>query len=318
MPAGVTVTRVSEWKVMGETLMRPNARELVMGRHTYPTDVVRPGMMYGKVLRAPSYGAVLKSVDISSAQGMKDVTVVREGDFVGVAAKNLHLARKALEGVEKSAVWEEKAQVGSGELFGHLKEKARGIPAEGDMAGEKVLRAEYHVPYVQHAPMEPRAAVAEWVDGGLTVWTGTQNPFGVRSELMRAFGIGAEKARVIVPDFGGGFGGKHTGEAAIEAARLSKGAGKPVWVRWTREEEFAWAYFRPAGVIVAAAGLGADGGIASWYFVNINSGPSGLATPYKTGVKREQVVQSDSPLEGRVVSRIGGDGESFCAGMFYG
>ena len=81
------------------------------------------------------------------------------------------------------------------------------------------------------------------------MWTGTQRPFGVRSELAEAFHIPEEKIRVIVPDTGSGYGGKHTGECAIEAARLARATGKPVKLVWTREEEFNWAYFRPAGVI---------------------------------------------------------------------
>ena len=79
----------------------------------------------------------------------------------------------------------------------------------------------------------------------MTVWTGTQMPFRVRSQLAQAFGIADEKVRVIVPDMGSGYGGKHTGESAVEAARLAKAAGKPVKLNWTREEEFTWAYFRP-------------------------------------------------------------------------
>jgi isoquinoline 1-oxidoreductase len=93
-------------------------------------------------------------------------------------------------------------------------------------------------------PLEPRAAVAEWNDGKLTVWTGTQRPFGVRTELAQVFHVPEEKVRVIVPDTGSGYGGKHTGEAAIEAARLAKATGKPVKLVWTRAEEFTWAYFR--------------------------------------------------------------------------
>ena len=109
------------------------------------------------------------------------------------------------------------------------------------------MKATYTIAYIAHAPLEPRAAVAEWDDGKLTVWTGTQRPFGVRGELAPAFGLPPDKVRVIVPDTGSGYGGKHTGEAAIEAARLAKAAGKPVKLVWTREEEFTWAYFRPAG-----------------------------------------------------------------------
>ena len=101
-------------------------------------------------------------------------------------------------------------------------------------------------------------------DGKLTVWTGTQRPFGVRGELARALGIPRDRVRVIVPDMGSGYGGKHTGEAAVEAARLAKAAGKPVKLVWTREEEFTWAYFRPAGVIEVTAGARKDGTLTAW------------------------------------------------------
>src|SRR5688572_8983118 len=188
----------------------------------------------------------------------------------------------------------------SEELYNFLRENAEdGVP-ENPFAAEiakapKSLRATYTTAYVQHAPMEPRAAVAEWVDGKLTVWTATQNPFGVRGELTNAFRVTEDKVRVIVPDFGGGFGGKHSGECAIEAARLAKEAGKPVSLRWTREEEFTWAYFRPAAVIDAEAGLDEKGAINSWWFVNINSGGSAVESPYRIGKSRSQYVPADAP-----------------------
>jgi isoquinoline 1-oxidoreductase len=137
-------------------------------------------------------------------------------------------------------------------------------------------------------PLEPRAAVAEWVDGKLTVWTGTQRPFGVQQELAGVFGISKEKVRVIMPDTGSGYGGKHSGEAAIEAARLARDAKKPVKLVWSREEEFAWAYFRPGGVIEVDAGVNKDGTITGWRFTNYNSGGAGLETQYK--VKSSQVT----------------------------
>ena len=79
---------------------------------------------------------------------------------------------------------------------------------------------------------------------------------------------------------GSGYGGKHTGEAAVEAARLAKAVGKPVKVVWTREEEFTWAYFRPAGVIEVSAGASKDGKLTAWEFHNYNSGGSAIRTPY--------------------------------------
>jgi isoquinoline 1-oxidoreductase len=118
----------------------------------------------------------------------------------------------------------------------------------------------------------------------------------VRSELARAFHIPEDRVRVVIPDFGAAFGGKHTGEYAVEAARLARAAGKPVSLRWTREEEFTWAYFRPAGVIEAEASLDAQGKIATWHFININSGPNAVDTPYAIGKTDCRFVPSKPPL----------------------
>jgi isoquinoline 1-oxidoreductase len=301
IPPDVAITPVNEWKVLGAPLARPNRRDMVTGAHKYPSDVFRPGMLYGKVLRPPSYGAKLTAIDLAPAKAARDVAVVQDGQFVGVAAPTAYAADQALDAVAKTAKWEQPAHPSSAELYDHLRKGARGGVPKNPFADElakavKVLRQTYHVAYVQHAPMEPRAAVAEWQDGKLTVWTGTQNPFGCQGEIARAFRLDAARVRVIVPDFGGGFGGKHSAEAAIEAARLAQAAGKPVSLRWTREEEFTWAYFRPAGVIDVEAGLDDKGALTSWHFININSGASAIETPYRAGKSRSQFVQSDAPL----------------------
>ena len=144
--------------------------------------------------------------------------------------------------------------------------------------------------------MEPRAAVAQWDRDKLTVWTGTQRPFGVRSELAQAFRTAEENVRVLVPDTGSGYGGKHTGDAALEAARLAKAAGKPVKVTWTRQEEFTWAYFRPAGVIDVRSGVDSSGKLTVWEFHNFNSGNSGMNTYYDVTNKRVEFHNTKSPL----------------------
>ena len=184
-------------------------------------------------------------------------------------------------------------------MYEYLRKNAQ-IPAnpfaQEVASASKKLKQTYHVAYVQHAPMEPRAAVAEWSeDGKVTVWTATQQPSRVRSELQQVFSLNAEQVRVIVPDFGGGFGGKHSGECAVECARIAKAVGKPVKLRWTREEEFTWAYFRPAAVIDAEASLDEEGKISSWYFINVNSGGSAVETPYKVGKSRSQFVNASQP-----------------------
>jgi len=101
---------------------------------------------------------------------------------------------------------------------------------------------------------------------------------------------------VIQPDMGSGYGGKHTGEAAVEAARLAKATGKPVKVLWTREEEFAWAYFRPAGWIEILSGTRRDGTLVSWEHHNYNSGPAAIRTLYNVPNQLIQYHESDAPL----------------------
>jgi CO/xanthine dehydrogenase Mo-binding subunit len=300
IPTGVELTPVKEWKVMGTPVARPNGHEIVTGAHQYPSDIVRPGMLYGKILRPSAYNAKLLSIDLAPAKAMADVIVVRDGQFVGVAAPNSSRARQALGAISDTAKWETTPQPSSKDLFAYLRQNAEGgvprNPFANQLGGVKTLRRSYHVPYIQHAPLEPRVAVAEWSGDQLTVWTGSQNPFGVRSELARAFHMPEDRVRVVIPDFGAAFGGKHTGEYAVEAARLARAAGKPVSLRWTREEEFTWAYFRPAGVIEAEASLDAQGKIATWHFVNINSGPNAVDTPYAIGKTDCRFVASKPPL----------------------
>jgi isoquinoline 1-oxidoreductase len=219
---------------------------------------------------------------------MPGVTVVRDGDFVGVTAGDPQTAEKALAALK--AQWEPKAaETSSADVYAHFKRTAKDRPSATGLTS-------YKIAYIAHVPLEPRAAVAEWNDGALTVWTGTQRPFGVRSELSTHFRIPEDKVRVLMPDTGSGYGGKHTGDAAVEAARLAKAVGKPVKRNWTREEETTWAYLRPGGVIDVGAKVAPDGTIAEWEFHNYNSGSSGLQSPYAIGKKTERHYPSDSPL----------------------
>jgi isoquinoline 1-oxidoreductase len=152
------------------------------------------------------------------------------------------------------------------------------------------------VQYIAHTPLEPRAALAKWDGDKLTVWTGTQRPFGVRGQLAEAFRIPEDQVHVLMPDTGSGYGGKHTGETAIEAARLARAAKRPVKVVWTREEEFTWAYFRPAGVIDVTSGVRNDGTITAWEFHNYNSGSAGIRTYYEIPNQRIVFHAVNSPL----------------------
>jgi isoquinoline 1-oxidoreductase subunit beta len=300
-PSEVALTPVDEWQVLGTEQPSPTARDKVLGRHQYPSDIKPPGMLYGRVLRSPKYRARLVSVDLGPAEKLEGVVTVRDGEFVGVGAPTAFAAEQAIEAIAKTAKWAEEPMPTSDELYDYLREHADGGVPANPFADEvkqaaKSLRATYTTAYVQHAPLEPRTAVAEWDDGKLTVWTATQNPFGVRGELAQAFRLPEESVRVIVPDFGSAYGGKHTGETAVEAARLAQAAKKPVMLRWTREEEFTRAYFRPAAVIDVEASLDDAGRIASWWHLNINSGGNSIGSPYNVPHKQSRTIGSRPPL----------------------
>jgi CO/xanthine dehydrogenase Mo-binding subunit len=203
------------------------------------------------------------------------------------------------------AKWTVPDQPANQGLFDYLKanpdgqskpEHQAGSVADAFSSADVKLESRYTIEYIAHTPLEPRAAVAEWNNGKLTVWTGTQRPFGVHEELMQTFQLLPKQVRVIQPDMGSGYGGKHTGEAAIEAARLARAAGKPVKVVWTREEEFTWAYFRPAGLVEIKSAARRDGTLVSWEFHNYNSGPGAIETPYEIDNQLIQFHPSKSPL----------------------
>ena len=230
-----TLASPSAWHVAGRSVPKVDGRAFVTGTHEYTSDIRRPGMGHGRVIRPPKYGATIASVDSSAAEARPGVTVVRDGDFLGVVADTTEGAARAADLVK--VTWAGGGSQSSKTLFDDLKSTAEPGGGQGGFhAGDvdaalasasRRFEASYRVAYIAHCPLEPRAAVAEWTGGDLAVWTGTQRPFGVKGELAEAFHLAPERVRVMMPDTGSGYGGKHTGEAAIEAARLAAGRGAP-------------------------------------------------------------------------------------------
>ena len=142
------------------------------------------------------------------------------------------------------------------------------------------------------------------------MWTGTQRPFGVRGQLAEAFRIPEEQVRVLMPDTGSGYGGKHTGETAIEAARLARAAKRPVKVVWTREEEFTWAYFRPAGVIDVTSGVRNDGTHHRLGVSQLQFRVGGDSDLLRDSEPADCVSRGEVAVAAGIVSGAGGDRES--------
>jgi CO/xanthine dehydrogenase Mo-binding subunit len=305
IPDDPDLTPAVDWKVAGTSPAKIEGRDFVTGAHRYPSDITLPGLLHGQIVRPSAFHAKLVSCNTSAAEKMPGVTVVRDGEFIGVAAPDVLLAARAARSIQ--AQWEAPPQVSDRELFDHLRKTAstenqddeRYLTGSVEQARSQAatsIQQTYTVAYIAHTPLEPRAAVAEWTGGKLTVWTGTQRPFAVRDELAQTFHLSESDVQVMMPDLGSAYGGKHTGEAAVEAARLAKAAGKPVKVIWSREEEFTWAYFRPAGVIDIKSGAKVDGTLVVWEHDNYNSGPSAMRTPYEVPNQRIAFHSADAPL----------------------
>ena len=285
------------WTVAGTSVPKIGARAFVTGRHPYTADFTRPGLLHGRVLRPTSCGATLATLDTSAAEAMRGATVVRDGEFVGAFAATEPLAAQAVAALR--ATWKTTPQLAERDLYSHLRATARTrppAPATPDPALTHFAHT-YTVPYLAHAPLEPHAAVAEWTaPDRLTAWVSTQHPFSVRNDLARALGLPLANVRVLVPDVGSGFGGKHTAETAIDAARLARAAQKPVRIVCTRDEEFTWFYSRPAGVIDISSSARADGTVVDWTHDNYNSGASAIRAPYEFAAQRTDFHAATSPL----------------------
>jgi isoquinoline 1-oxidoreductase len=261
----------SAFTVCGKSLPRADLREKVTGKAQFAGDIRLPGMLYGKVIRPPAHGARLKAADIAAAGEIKDARVLREGDFIGVVHPLPDMAAKALSLIKAEyELPEAKADDRSiHEQLLNTPAKDSVIEQKGDLAEGIRLAAlrfdeTYFTPYVAHAATETHSAVANVEGDSATVWIGTQRPFGANAEVARAIGLSSEKVRVITPYVGGGFGGKSQVGQAVQAARLSKMAGCPVQVIWSREEEFFYDTFQPAAAVKISSGLDESNRITFW------------------------------------------------------
>jgi isoquinoline 1-oxidoreductase len=267
---------------MGRSPQRLDGHEKVTGLARFAGDVRLPGMLYARVLRPPAHGATMTRVDTSAAAAMPGITVVEQDGLVAVLASDPETAEEALARVE-SDFDVPAAAVDTESIFDHLiaaAPSANTTERDGDLNAGRQRCAQtfdctYYNSYVAHAPIEPHTALAELKEGKLTVWSSTQAPFSQQNTIAREIGLRPEDVRVITPYVGGGFGGKVSGQQAVEAARLAQLTGRPVQVCWTRAEEFFYDSFRPAAVLKVASGIDRAGKIVLWDFRVYGAGARG-------------------------------------------
>lgn len=283
----VTPKRPAEFKVMGNSTLRRDARAKVTGAAKYAADIRLPGMVYASLLRPPAHGAKLLDVDLSEAQKVPGVQIVREGEFIAVLHQYPDIAARALSRI-KARFAATPSTPDDKTIFDHLLKVAPegkvvaegGNLQEGRKAARSIVEATYRDGYVAHAPIEPHAAVASIEGKRATVWASSQTPFSAREEAAKELGVPAENVRIITPFVGGGFGGKTNNRQVMEAVRCARLSGKPVQVAWSRKEEFFYDTFRPAAVVKIASGLTDKGRISLWDYHVYFAGERGSRTFY--------------------------------------
>ncbi|MEZ5103096.1 MAG: molybdopterin cofactor-binding domain-containing protein [Draconibacterium sp.] len=277
----------SEFKLIGKPFFRRDSVEKVTGKAQYAADVRLPGMLYARILRPPSHGATLTSVDTLAAEEIEGIQVVKDRDFIAVLHEDPEKADWAIQKVKATYSFSEK-KVDEKSIFQYLldsKPEGKENNSAGDLSKGKefsteIFESEFYDGYVAHSPMEPHAAVVKIENDKATAWISTQAPFQAQESLARELGFPLEQVRVITPYVGGGFGGKSPHRQAVEAARLAQITKKPVMVAWDRKEEFFYDTYRPAAVVKVNSGIDKNGKITFWDYHQYFAGSRGSDTIY--------------------------------------
>ena len=268
-----------QFRIMGTSKRRLDVPEKVDGTAQFGLDAKPPGLKYAAVRGAPVFGGTVKHVDESALQGMPGIVkVVNLGNAVAVVADGYWRAHKALLALKIEFDGGAAAATSSAGIFAQygktLDELERGGKGKNDVVlgdvdaalngAAKVVDAEYRVPFLAHAPMEPLNATAWLHDGKLDLWTGNQNPLGFRAAAAAAAGIAADKVTVHPAYLGGGFGRKFITDYAEQAVLIAKQIDAPVKLIWSREEDIRQDRYRPAVTSRFKAGLDASGKPVAW------------------------------------------------------
>ena len=269
------------YEIVGTSVARVDLPNKVYGRPAFVQDVRLAGMVHGRVVHAPSYGAKLATVDDVGAAKLPGVLkVVRDGSFLGVIAEREEQAIRAADALRASAKWQESAKLPDMNAMpdwltanatmdtlvvdGTPKPDAT-IPDILNKAGLDRVEAAYTKPYIMHGAIGPSAAVAELKDGAMTVWSHSQGMFPLRDTIALMLKMDKEKIRCIHTEGAGCYGHDGADDAGGDAAMLAAALpGRAVRVQWMRADEHGWEPYGPAMRLALSAGLTKDGKIDYW------------------------------------------------------
>jgi nicotinate dehydrogenase subunit B len=277
----------TKFKYVGKPYLHQDARLKVTGEAKFSADIQLPGLLHARLLRPPSHGAKLLTADVSEAEKIKGIQMVRDGDIIAVLSDDRDKVDQAIVKVKAKYLFDE-IEVDDKTIFDRIlkaNSETNVIRSNGDLEtgrkiSDSVTESEFHNSYVAHATIEPHAATAMIEGDKITVWVSTQQPFRAQETIAREMNVPLEKVRIKTPFLGGGFGGKSAHRQAVEAVKLAKIAGRPVVVAWTRQEEFFYDTFRPAAVVKITSGMDKSGKITLWDYHTYYAGARGSDTIY--------------------------------------
>jgi CO/xanthine dehydrogenase Mo-binding subunit len=263
--------------IIGHSIPRLDIPAKLTGGAAYVQDIRLSGMLFGRVLRPPSYDAELLEVDLAPIDRMPGVVAsVRDGRFLGVVAEREEQAIAARDALSKRAKWSQKPSLpAQAQIHEFLKslpsrpitansEAAAAAPSSGD---RRSFSASYTRPYQAHASIGPSCAVAQWSAGKVRVWSHTQGVFPLRGDLAKALKLGDDQVTVTHVQGSGCYGHNGADDVALDAALLARAVqGRPVKVQWMRDDEFAWEPYGPAMSMHIDAALDGNGRIADWAY----------------------------------------------------
>ncbi len=278
-PAKPRLKSTGEYTIMGTDVQRFDVPAKVDGSAQFGIDAVLPGMKYATVKASPVFGGKVKSIDEASIQDMPGIRkVVNLGDAVAVVADGYWQAKQALDKLHIEFEETGNETVEQSDIFKQFSNDMDAALASGNeiidqqigdtdtaMARAKsIVEAEYRVPFLSHAPMEPMNCTA-WVhDDICELWTGTQNPLGFAAEAAEAIDMDAEKVILHNQYLGGGFGRRAFSDYAVQAARIAVDVAYPVKLIWSREEDMRHDHYRQASISRFKAALNNDGKPTAW------------------------------------------------------
>jgi CO/xanthine dehydrogenase Mo-binding subunit len=262
------------FKVMGQPVPRVDIPAKVTGGAAYVQDMRLPDMVHARIVRPPSYGAQLMACDTSVVERLPGVVkIVRDGNFLAVVAAKEFQAVKAMRALQTAAKWQETARLPKQDdlpaVLTSLPSQDSTIFQKNDPSavGQKTIEATYTRPYQSHGSIGPSCAVAQSVDGAMTVWTHTQGVYPDRQAIAEMLRVAPTTVRLIHVEGSGCYGHNGADDVAADAALIAREMpGVPVRVQWMREQEHGWEPYGPAMVSRLKASLDGNGAIADWNF----------------------------------------------------